>query len=52
MVSMQKYATGPEILAKMSQNVHVWFGDLDFGTFWLIFQDLMHIFKINFAMKS
>ena len=31
--SFAKYAPGPEILAKMSQNMQVWFGDLDFGTF-------------------
>ena len=32
-VSMQKYAPSPEILAKRSQNMQVWFGNPDFGTF-------------------
>ena len=33
-IGFEKYATGPEILAKTSQNMQVWFGDLNFGTFW------------------
>ena len=36
---------GPELLAKTLQNMQVWFGDLDFGTFWLISWDLVHIFQ-------
>ena len=32
-IGFEKYASGPEILAKTSQNIQVWFGDPDFGTF-------------------
>ena len=35
-----KYAQSPEILAKTSQNMQVWFGDLDFGTFFGTFEKL------------
>ena len=37
-------APGPEILTKMSQNMKVWFGDLNFGTNCLISLDLLHDF--------
>ena len=30
-ISLEKYASSPEILVKMSQNTQVWFGDLDIG---------------------
>ena len=32
-ISFEKYAPGPEILAKTSKIMQVWFGDLIFGTF-------------------
>ena len=48
----EKYAPGPEILAKTSKFKHVWFGDLDFGPFWLISWDLVHIFQIWLLRKN
>ena len=39
---------GPELLAKMLQNMQVWFGDLDFGTFCLVSWDLVHTFQNRF----
>ena len=47
-VSTQKYAPGPEILAKTSKIMQVWFGDLIFGTFCLISRDPGHIFQNRF----
>ena len=47
-VSIQKLVWSPEILAKRSQNMQVWFGNPDFGTFWLISQDPLHIFQNRF----
>ena len=44
-IGFEKYALSPEILAKTSQNMQVWFGDLNFGTFWLISPDPVHIFQ-------
>ena len=44
----KKCATGPEIFAKTSQNMPVWFGDLNFGTFWWISRDSLHIFQNRF----
>ena len=32
-INFEKHELSPEILAKMSQNMQVWFGALDFGTF-------------------
>ena len=39
------YAPGTELLAKMSKNMQVWFGNLIFGMFCLISRDPLHIFK-------
>ena len=44
-IGFEKYEPGSEILAKMSQNLKVWFGDLIFGTFCLISRDQVHIFQ-------
>ena len=44
----EKNASGPEILAKKSQNNEVWFGDLNFGTFWPISWDPMRFFRNRF----
>ena len=47
-IGFKKYGTGPEILAKTSKIMQVWFGDLIFGTFCLISWDPVHIFKNRF----
>ena len=47
-IGFEKSAMDPEILAKTSQNMQVWFGDNNFGTFWLISQDQVHIFQNQF----
>ena len=47
-ISIKKCAPGPEILAKMSKIMQVWFGSLIFSTFWLISQDSMYIFQTRF----
>ena len=39
---------GPEILAKTSKNMQVWFGKPDFGTFSLISRDPVRIFQNRF----
>ena len=51
-ICIKKYATGPEILAKMSKNIQVWFGNLIFGIFCLISWDPGHIFKTDFCIKT
>ena len=43
---------GPEILAKTSQNMKVWFGHRNLGAFWPISQDLMHIFQNRFLPQN
>ena len=45
----EKYARGLEILTKMSKNMQVWFGDLNFGTFLLISLDSGHAFQYRFV---
>ena len=45
---LEKYLLSPKILAKMTQNIKFWFGDLNLGTFWPISQDQMHIFQNRF----
>ena len=47
-IGFEKYIPSPEILAKMSQNMKVWFGDLNLVTFWSISQDSMQIFQTRF----
>ena len=44
----EKNASGPEILAKKSQNNEVWYGDLNFGTFSPISWDPMRFFQNRF----
>ena len=47
-IGFEKYAPGPEILTKTSQNMKVWFGYLNFGTNCLISLDPVHIFQNRF----
>ena len=44
-IGFEKYAPGPEILAKTSKIMQVLFSDLIFGTFCLISRDPVHIFQ-------
>ena len=41
-LSFDKYAQDPQILTKILKNMKVWFGDLNFGTFWFISQGSVH----------
>ena len=47
-MGFEKYAPGPEILAKASKIMQVWFGDLNFGKFWFISREMVHIFQNRF----
>ena len=38
-IGFKNKAPSPKILAKTSENMQVWFGDLNFGSFWLISKD-------------
>ena len=44
-IGFEKFALGEEILAKTCKNMKVWFGNLNFGIFCLIYQDSLHIFQ-------
>ena len=48
-IGFEKYAQSPDISAKMCQVLLVWFGDLNFGTFWFISRDPVHIFQNRFV---
>ena len=41
----QLFALGPKIFAKISQNMKVRFGNLNFGIFWSTSRDAKHIFQ-------
>ena len=47
-IGFKKYAPSPEISAKMSKILQIWFGDLNLDTFNLISQDSVHIFQNRF----
>ena len=43
-IGFKNYSQSPKILAKTSANMPVWFGDINFGIFWLISWVSVHSF--------